>query len=324
MLFYDSLLLIVIIFLAIALDLIMGDPRSFPHPVVLIGKLITVLDKRWNKGKYRVAKGVCLVFTVLTVVAAFTIFVLYVAYLIHPIVAIVVHIYLVSSTIAINGLHVAATKVYRPLVKQDILLARKNLSMIVGRDTDKLSEQEIIRGTVETVAENTVDGITSPLFWAFIGGAPLAMLYRAVNTLDSMVGYKDARYAQFGWAAAKLDDLVNWLPARITALTILFGSVVIKGSNRKNGWIALLRDAKKHPSPNSGFPEAMVAGLLGVQLGGVNYYRTVKSVRATMGDKLRDFTRNDIRKAIMYMHGGWFIFVSFIVILLFMINGVTG
>lgn len=300
---------IFILIAAILVDLLFGDPRKLPHPVVQIGKLITFIEKRWNSGKHKVGKGIGLTAIVVLTVFLSTLLVVFIAYQAHPVIGIIVQIYFIWTTIAIKGLSSAGKNVLAPLEKGDLGKAREQLSMIVGRDTKTLPEQEIVRGTVETVAENTVDGITAPLFWAIIGGAPLAMAYRAINTLDSMVGYKNDQFSEFGWASARLDDVVNWIPARITALSMWFVAFVIKGSKKKNGWVVLWRDARKHPSPNSGWSEAMVAGLLGVQLGGVNYYQGRKSIRATMGDKERELMCSDIKKAILYMHGGWIVFV---------------
>ncbi|KGR77142.1 cobalamin biosynthesis protein CobD [Ureibacillus manganicus DSM 26584] len=307
---YDPVLIsCTILVAAILLDLWIGEPKWIPHPVVQMGKIISFLEKRWNKGKYRKGKGIGLTVTVVLTVFLLTVSLLYIVYHIHPVVGTIVQIYLISTTIAAKGLSSAANNVLSPLTNGNLIEARRMLSMIVGRDTANLPESEIVRGTVETVAENTVDGITAPLFWAMIGGAPLAMVYRAINTLDSMVGYKNDKYIEFGWASARLDDIVNWVPARITALSMWLASFVIKGSKKKNGWRVTWRDARKHPSPNSGWSESMIAGLMGIQLGGVNYYRGKKSKRAYLGDPLRELVRSDIKKTIIYMHGGWIVFL---------------
>ncbi|WP_096436824.1 adenosylcobinamide-phosphate synthase CbiB [Alteribacter populi] len=312
-------LAVIIIVAAIVVDLIIGDPRWLPHPVVQIGRFISFIEKRLNNRGNRKAKGVALTAIVIVSVFFMTYTVVFLAYQLHPIVGIWIEVYFISTTIAIKGLRSAALHVYIPLVDGDLQQARVNLSMIVGRDTKALAESEVVRGTVETVAENTVDGITAPLFWAIIGGAPLAMVYRAINTLDSMVGYKNERFSQFGWASARLDDVVNWLPARVTAVSIWVSSFFFRGGH-SSAWKVTWRDARKHPSPNSGWPEAMVAGLIGVQLGGVNFYHGVKSERATMGDPLRKLVSQDIKKAILYMHGGWLFFLlTGVVILLFII-----
>lgn len=174
--------------------------------------------------------------------------------------------------------------------------ARKKLSCIVGRDTERLDEREIVRGTVETVAENTCDAVTAPLFWAFIGGAPLALVYRAVNTCDSMVGYQNSRYHEFGYFSAKADDVLNWIPARITGFLMLIANRPRK-MRRGDAWRILLRDAKKHPSPNSGWCEAACACLLSVQLGGRNTYNGIVSERARMGEPFRELEHTDILRA---------------------------
>ncbi|MDT8859294.1 adenosylcobinamide-phosphate synthase CbiB [Alkalihalobacillus sp. MEB130] len=314
------IILCIILALAILLDLLIGDPHWLPHPVVQIGKLISLCEGKLNQGEHRLQKGCLLVAIVLLIVFFGTYLIVFLAYQWHPLAGAVVEIYFISTTIAINGLRSAALQVYIPLTTGNLDEARRKLRMIVGRDTENLSESEVVRGTVETVAENTVDGITAPLFWAVIGGAPLAMAYRAINTLDSMVGYKNDKFLQFGRASAKLDDVVNWIPARTTAFAMWVSSFFIAGSKRLHGWRITMRDAKKHPSPNSGWPEAMTAGLLGVQLGGVNFYKGERSVRARMGDPLRKLKRSDIPNAIIYMHGGWLLFSLFGLLFLFVVQ----
>lgn len=293
---------------AILLDLLVGDPRWLPHPVVGFGKWISFIEKRWNQGEYRRMKGVFL--TVITVSSVFLLCwsAVTVMYRIHPLAGIALETYLIFTTLAIKGLKDAALEVARPLMKGDLSKARYAVSMIVGRDTEQMEEKEVVRATVETVAENTMDGITSPLFWAFIGGAPAAMAYRACNTLDSMVGYKNDRFLQFGWASARLDDGMNWIPARLTALCMWLFSFFIPRSNRRRAWLITLRDAPRHPSPNSGWPEAMAAGLLGVQLGGLNTYGGQVSNRARMGDSIKELGKRDISQVISYMHGAWIAF----------------
>jgi hypothetical protein len=179
-------------------------------------------------------------------------------------------------------------------------LARRKAGEIVGRDTTELDEQEIARAAVETVAENTVDACVAPLFFTLLGGAPGAMAYRAINTLDSMLGHKNATYLHFGWASARLDDLANWLPARLAALIMPLAAACV-GRSATQSWRAILRDARKHPSPNSGIPEAAVAGALGIQLGGINFYKGIPEKRALLGEKLRPLERHHIAKAISIM-----------------------
>lgn len=269
--------------IAYFIDLLLGDPIDWPHPVKWMGTLIYKLEKKWNKGARRKGKGVAMVVTLLLLVVGLTILITTLAYQIHLITGILVESLLIWTTIAQRSLKEAALTVYDPLKKGDLVEARQKLSYIVGRDTDQLDEQGVVRATIETVAENTSDGVTAPLFWAFLGGAPLAMLYRAVNTCDSMVGYKNEKYMEFGWASAKLDDLLNLIPSRLTSVCMLFSNKPVRSSIKESASI-VLRDAKKHPSPNSGWGEAAVAALLGIQLGGINFYKGVRSDRAKMGE----------------------------------------
>jgi adenosylcobinamide-phosphate synthase len=269
--------------IAYFIDLLLGDPIDWPHPVKWMGTLIYKLEKKWNRGARRKGKGVAMVVTLLLLVVGLTIFITTLAYQIHLIVGILVESILIWTTIAQKSLKEAALTVYDPLKKGDIVEARQKLSYIVGRDTDQLDEQGVVRATIETVAENTSDGVTAPLFWAFVGGAPLAMLYRAVNTCDSMVGYKNEKYMDFGWASAKLDDLLNLIPSRLTSVCMLLSNKPVRSTIKDTASI-VLRDAKKHPSPNSGWGEAAVAALLGIQLGGINFYKGIRSDRAKMGE----------------------------------------
>ncbi|WP_028782108.1 adenosylcobinamide-phosphate synthase CbiB [Thalassobacillus devorans] len=298
---------------AIVLELVIGDPEFFPHPVVMIGKLISFFDEKWNRGRHRKAKGFLLL-GVVTVSAYVLIgIVVFLAGRISFWAGAALEVYFISSTIAIKGLQQAGEEVRKPLCDGDLPLARMKLGYIVGRDTEDLSEEEVVRGTVETVAENTVDGITAPIFWALIGGAPLAMAYRAVNTLDSMVGYKQEPYEKFGFASARFDDIVNWIPARATAVCMWLAAWFYPTLKKGNAWRVTLRDAGKHPSPNSGWPEAMTAGLLGVQLGGINTYKGRVSKGNKLGNPLTELKQEHIAQSILTMHGGWLVFVLFII-----------
>lgn len=308
---YISITLVILLG-AVVLDLLIGDPKWLPHPVIGMGKLISFLEKNWNQGEHRRKKGVVLTIVVVGLSYIIAFLLVYLAYKLHTMLGILLEIYLISTTIAIKGLRQAALQVALPLKEGNLTEARKQLSMIVGRDTENLSEAEIVRGTVETVAENTVDGITAPLFFALLGGAPLALAYRSINTLDSMVGYKNERFLQFGWASARLDDVSNWIPARLTSLTIWLSALFIRPLRMARALRLTVRDAPKHPSPNSGWSEAMVAGLLGIQLGGVNSYGGVVSERARMGEGRKKLRVDDIKLTIYFMHGGWIIFLFFI------------
>ncbi|CEP35714.1 MULTISPECIES: adenosylcobinamide-phosphate synthase CbiB [unclassified Halomonas] len=314
---------VALIALAIMIDLIVGDPRSIPHPVVLIGRFISAFERLWNRGTAQQRKLSGALLTVVVVGGVWLVSGLALALLarLHPGLALIAELWLLSTTLAIKGLGDAARAVVKPLTKGDLHAARKALGMIVGRDTQRLDEAEITRGTVETVAENTVDGITAPLFFALIGGAPLALAYKAVNTLDSMVGYKNQRYADFGFASAKLDDVANWIPARLTALCLWLAGLLLDISGVLNlRWKGALsstcRDAPRHPSPNAGWPEAMVARLLGVQLGGTNVYQGVVSQRATLGEPLEVLQVTHISAAVRLMHGAWILFMVLSVVVI--------
>lgn len=294
----------IIILYGTLLDIVLGDPRIIPHPVVYMGKVISrgeaLIRRYFVTARALQWAGVGL--TLMVVIGSFSFFwtLLWLAYKSNFIFGTVLSVFLMSQSLAINSLYKHAQAVARPLSRGDLTAARQALRLIVGRDTEELDESEIIRGTVETVAENTVDGIIAPLFYGIIGGPALALAYKAVNTLDSMIGYKDERYINLGWAAARLDDLANYIPARISALLFL-GLAPFTGGGLAGVWKMLRRDARKHPSPNSGFPEAAVAGALGIQLGGLNYYRGNPSFRALIGDKKRSLALRDINRSLVLM-----------------------
>lgn len=304
---------------AVLIDRLIGDPRSIPHPVVWIGKLISLLEKNLNKGSYKKAKGLLLLAVVVVFVFFLTFIVVVLAYTLHPVAGILVEAFLISFAIAQRSLKEAALEVYSPLKEGNVVEARVKLSYIVGRDTDKLKEKEIVRGTVETVAENTSDGVTAPLFFALIGGAPLAMVYRAVNTCDSMVGYKNDKYLLFGWASARFDDLLNYIPSRITGFLMVAVNQNSPALSKRKCFSVMLEDAKKHPSPNSGWGEAAVAGLLGIQLGGTNSYHGKTSERAKMGKPLYTLNKDHILQTITIMNRTVFIFVA----VLWLLGGIT-
>ncbi|KAB7705372.1 cobalamin biosynthesis protein CobD [Bacillus aerolatus] len=279
--------------IAFLIDRLIGDPPHFPHPVRWIGSLIHFLEQRLNKGPNGKVKGLFMLFIVLFMTGGTSALLVFIFYKIHPAAGIAAEAIIIASAIACRSLKEAGLSVYEPLQEGDLEKARFKLSYIVGRDTDDLEEGEITRGAIETVAENTSDGVTAPLFWALIGGGAGAMIYRAINTCDSMVGYKNDRYEKFGWASARLDDFVNWLPARLTGWLMIW-SFPESDFTRKQVWQLVRRDAKKHPSPNSGWCEAAVAGLLGIELGGMNKYKGRVSHRAKMGDPLKGKTAGDI------------------------------
>ncbi|EKN65727.1 cobalamin biosynthesis protein [Neobacillus bataviensis LMG 21833] len=302
---------LIAILIAYIIDFFVGDPPNWPHPVRWIGNMIAFLEKRWNSGEFKKSKGVIMLLFILLFVFSIVLIVVLIGYQIHLIVGIVVESIVISTAIAQRSLKEAALEVYQPLKSGDLVEARKKLSYIVGRDTDDLDESEIARGAIETVAENTSDGVTAPLFWALIGGAPLAMVYRAANTCDSMVGHMNERYKEFGWASAKWDDVMNWVPSRLTGIIMLIGKLPVGRDNRK-AWSILFRDAKKHPSPNSGWGEAAVAAILGIQLGGKNYYKGMISNRAKMGEALSPIQPDHILKANGILGRTVFLFLLFL------------
>ena len=286
---------------AYILDLIIGDPHWLPHPVRIIGKVIEYLERtlRKNNQSRRAEKIKGIFLAVITVGLSYYIiyFLIYIVGIISPGLKFALSSFFIFTALSTKNLGEEVFSVYRALEEDNLELAREKVSRIVGRDTKDLDKEEIVRATIESIAEGTVDGIISPLFYAVLGGAPLAMAYKAVNTLDSMVGYKNEKYLYFGWFSAKLDDLVNYLPARISVLLIPVASLIV----RQRGLIALraiFRDGKKSPSPNAGIPEAGFAGALGIQLGGVNFYQGVKEYRPILGEKLKEISPKDILKAI--------------------------
>ena len=292
------------IYIGYVVDLIVGDPYSFPHPVRFIGNLIKFTEKKL-RNIFKSDKGLKIAGFILWIV---TVGITYlVTYLIvkvfsfNPILLLAVNSFIIYTTLATKCLKDEAVKIYKVLKTGDIEKSRVQLSYIVGRDTINLNKQEIIRATVETVAENTVDGIIAPMFYAFIGGAPLAMAYKAINTLDSTVGYKNEKYKELGFASAKIDDIANYIPARISVILMTIGSLIL-GYDYKQCAKISIRDRKNHKSPNCAYSEGAVAGALGIQLGGTNIYFGKAVYKPTIGDKHREIEQDDIVKTnkIMY------------------------
>jgi adenosylcobinamide-phosphate synthase len=282
---------------AFALDLLLGDPRWLPHPVKLIGRLATTLEAPLRRSIPNArAAGVIAVVIVLAVTGSAAFGLIRYATALYPAAGDAVSILLLYTTFAARDLASHANAVYRSLTSNNLAEARQRVAMIVGRDTAKLDEREVVRATVESVAESLVDGVTAPLFFAVLGGPVGAMLYKAVNTLDSTFGYKNERYIQFGWASARLDDVANFLPSRLTAPLVAVAAALLGHSPLRSLRI-WLRDGRKHASPNAGLSEAALAGALGVQLGGMNYYGGEPSEHPHMGDALRPLERADIRRA---------------------------
>ncbi len=298
---------------AFLIDALIGDPRSKFHPVVLMGKLILVLEYLLRRDAdnriKKILKGGVLVVLVLIASYGVGIGIVLLAKMTDSYTAeIFIEALALSFMMTPRSLAEAGREIYYLLENEDLAQARIKVGWIVGRDTKNLNEAEIVRATVETIAENTVDGIISPLFYFAIGGLPLAITYRAVNTMDSMLGYKNERYLYFGRVAARLDDVANFIPARITAILFL-ASALILNLDFKNALDMLRRDAAKHPSPNGGYAEATVAGALNVRLGGINSYFGVPHFRAYMGDPNESLQAPHILSSIRMMYTATIIFL---------------
>ena len=289
--------------LSTALDAVVGDPRWLPHPVRGMGAVIAWYDHRIRSlcrtdEALRIAGGILAVGLPTAVYATGT-FVIAEAESFSPLLGHAVGIGLAYTTLAGRDLLDHVRVVGHELAQGNLSGAREAVARIVGRDSTTLEEPEIVRATVETIAESASDGIIAPLFYLTLGGAPLALAYKAMNTLDSMVGHRNARYEYFGWASARLDDVANWIPARLTGTLIAMaaGLATWQLERVRASWYILHRDGGKHPSPNSGRPEAAMAGALGVQLGGRNYYDGVPQDRPSIGDGTRCLTTEHIAQA---------------------------
>ena len=292
-------------FAAYMLDLVLGDPRSWPHPVIFIGKLISSLEtlvRRFAKSANALLVGGALA-AVLVAGGSWlvTSCLIRFSFAINYWLGCALTVWIIYTTIAAKSLAAAAGDVYNSLQNGDLNEARRRVGWIVGRDTEQMDTADVSRAAVETVAENIVDGIVSPIFYALLGGAPLAMAYRAINTLDSMLGYKNDRYINFGKASARLDDIANYIPARLTGFLILAASLLLR-LNAKRAILSIIRDSSSHPSPNSGIPEAAVAGALGIRLGGLNYYHGSPSFRAYMGENLTPLKALHILQTVRIMY----------------------
>ncbi|SCZ81949.1 adenosylcobinamide-phosphate synthase CbiB [Acidaminobacter hydrogenoformans] len=307
------------------LDLAVGDPVSVPHPIRYIGRLVRFWEDKLIKeggspGGLKL-RGVVLVLLTVLPVYLFYLALVWGAFMLHPWAGLVVQALVFFQMMATRSLCDEGMKLYHALgpdpissgaqdgpatpetdTDEALAPARKQLSMLVSRDTSKLSREAIIKGGVETVSENLADGILAPLFFTALGGVPLGMAYKAVNTLDSMVGYKNEKYLHFGWAAAKLDDLATWLPARLSGLLVIFTALILRLDYKRAARI-MLRDRQNHESPNSPYPEAAVAGALGIQLGGRATYFGVTYEKKTMGDPVSPPLSAHLKTTVTLVYG---------------------
>lgn len=295
----DFILLSVLI--GFIIDLIVGDPHSLPHPVVGIGKLISSLEKLLRRLFPKTAigeniAGGVLWLLVVTISTGVPCLVLWLCWLLSPWVYLAVQSIMCWQILATKSLRDESMKVYRALETGDIEKSRYAVSMIVGRDTASLDDAGVTRAAVETVAENTSDGIIAPMLFLLIGGAPLGFFYKAVNTMDSMLGYVDPPYRNIGLVPAKMDDVMNFIPARLSALLMLIAGWILR-FDVKNGWKIFRRDRFNHASPNSAQTESVCAGLLGLRLAGDAWYHGVLHKKKTIGDALREIEHKDIPRA---------------------------
>ncbi len=305
--------------LAFILDIIIGDPHEFPHPVKFIGKVIDTVNRFLfipSSKEKEFIKGIILFFITVSITFFVVTFFLKISFHIGKVFFLIVNIYFLYTAIALRDLRDSTIKIYKALEKQDIKLARFYLSYVVGRDTENLSEEEIVRGTVETIAEGFADGVVAPVFYFLLGGNVLSWIYKAVNTLDSMVGYNFFPYKYYGRFSAKVDDIFNFIPSRIAALLILLWGL-ITGKNFLKGLKIFLRDRKNHPSPNGGNPESAMAGILGVRIGGVNYYKGHKSIREYIGNPDKKLRKDIIKEAINILYGASFLLYIIGIFILF-------
>ena len=306
------------------LDLIIGDPHNIPHPVTYIGRLIAFLEKKLLKtdserrdASNEFKSGVLLCVTVCLITVMLTTLTLVISYMINDWLGICVEAILTCYILAAKSLYKESMKVYHDIKNCDIKKARLDLSMIVGRDTEKLDDIGIIKAAVETVAENTSDGVIAPLIYTAIGGPVLGLLYKAINTMDSMIGYDNDRYHAFGRAAAKFDDAANFIPSRLSAILIittsviysLFSAIYDPGASFRT-W---RRDRLNHKSPNSAQTESACAGALRIKLGGASYYGGILVEKPYIGDNNKNIENEDIRRANRLMFGSEVILMTIIV-----------
>ena len=312
-------------FAGFLLDLMFGDPYWLPHPIRLIGNGISFMEKRLRGNqngrnatpKQEIIRGALLVASVLTVTVSVTAVILSVAYRLHPYAGVLIESIMTYQILATKCLRTESMKVYRELKKGDLDASKKAVSMIVGRDTQCLDETGVAKAAIETVAENTSDGVIAPMIYTAIGGPVLGFFYKAVNTMDSMVGYKNDRYLYFGRAAAKLDDIVNFIPARISAVLMVIACFFCdRDFDAKHAWYIYKRDRYKHASPNSAQTEAVCAGALGIRLAGNASYFGKIVEKPFIGDEKRPVEAEDIKRANRLLYATAFICEAICLIIL--------
>ena len=295
------------VFAGFLLDCLLGDPLSAAHPVVLMGKLISFLEKKLRSRYPKTPQGERTAGTIMALLvplvsAGAGLLLLYLAWRVHPWAYFAVSAFLCWQCFAARCLMTEAKKVVTCLETQGLAAGRRQVAMLVGRDTENLSEEQVIKAAVETVAENTSDGVVAPLLWMVLLGAAGGLFYKAINTMDSMVGYKNEKYLHFGRAAAKLDDGANYVPARLSALAMIGAAFLLKLDGR-GAWRVWRRDRRNHTSPNSAQTESACAGALGVRLGGDASYFGQLYKKPTIGDPRRPIERADVHRVCNLMYG---------------------
>ncbi len=307
---------LIALLIGFAVDLLLGDPHSIPHPVVWIGKLITAVEKLVRRIFPKTVRGENVAGGVLWIIvagisAAVPALLLYAAYHLHPAAGLVLESVMCWQILATKSLRDESMKVYAALKEGVPEEYRRAVSMIVGRDTAELDDKAVARAAVETVAENASDGVIAPMLFLALGGAPLGFFYKAANTMDSMLGYVEMPYKNIGLVPAKMDDVLNYIPARLSALLMLAAGALL-GMDVKNGWRIWRRDRRNHASPNSAQTESVCAGLLGVRLAGDAYYHGVLHKKPYIGDARREIEYEDIPRAgrLLYAAAGLSLFLS--------------
>lgn len=311
------------IILGFIIDCIFGDPYNFPHPVRLIGNLISELEKIMRKlfPDNLYIGGVLMSLSVIFLSTAVPFLILFLCYKINIVFGIIAESIMCWYLIAPKCLKTESMKVYKAVSENDIEKSRKAVSMIVGRDTQFLDFEEVIKATIETVAENTSDGVTAPVFYMSFGGAVLGFFYKSVNTMDSMVGYKNEKYKDFGRFSAKFDDVLNYIPSRLTAVLMVISAFILKYDG-KSAYRIWKRDRLKHVSPNSAQTESVCAGALNVRLAGDAFYFGKLCKKQYIGDNIRPVEKDDIIKANRLMYVTTILMIVLSVILRVIIMGV--
>lgn len=298
------ILSLIALFIGFNLDLIFGDPHKMPHFVRLMGRTIQgleVLLRKVFRKKERLG-GLFLVIGMIFLYGVVPFIVIKKVYQIIPLMAVILESFICYQMLAAKSLKTESMKVYESLMEDDLIKARGDVSMIVGRDTENLTKEEVTKAAVETVAENTSDGVIAPLFYMIIGGGALGMAYKAINTMDSMTGYRNERYLHFGFFPAKMDDVVNYIPARIAALLMIVAAYLLK-LDGKNAMRIFKRDRYCHKSPNSAQTESVCAGALNIRLAGNAYYFGKLQEKPYIGDDISPIEPEDIVRANRLMYG---------------------